>query len=376
MSPYYAVGSTRASRGVALVDLGPRPTLGKAEQQVFVSAVQSALGAQAVTLDSAAEGGPVALSSCGQAPLCAFDDALVVAGNFSLAVPLVQMGPCCTLQDTQPTAPCQVIDPSQPFCRVTELANPFCDVGSDPDSSECQALTDPNAQVNLTIMYGYDADAAGGRVIDSCCATCACYGDPHCSSFSGAQRDWIVCDMHDPSNDCKQTAAFCRTQPDGSGGNCVYKPPGWLSFWESGSQCQPNPLSRPLLMSMYTQGTDLQVQVRQGERGTIRAVNITTSSGVYSLDASKCVSGTNFANSWTYAGPGEDLQLLSGWKRVKNPGRRRHHVAGWRAREWALHDSGVHGHEEGRQVRQLPHQRARADRTQRDGVRRWRLLFH
>jgi hypothetical protein len=75
-------------------------------------------------------------------------------------------------------------------------------------------------------------------------------------------------------------------------------------------------------MSMYTEGAegaDLQVTVLQGERGMIRQLDIATSSGTNSLEAAKCVAGTNVADSWTYSGAGEDLQLVSGWKRVKNP---------------------------------------------------------
>jgi len=100
-----------------------------------------------------------------------------------------------------------------------------------------------------------------------CCASCTCWGDPHCKAFnSNTTQVLSLCDSR--NSDCKQQKSICRTK-SWDGQQCVWNK-------ANPSFCSPAPGTKPPIVDMYTKtyryqgGTrDFSVELGLGLYGII-----------------------------------------------------------------------------------------------------------
>jgi len=120
---------------------------------------------------------------------------------------------CCPAQYTQ----CQIQDNEQ-YCRVlmeyTISPSTANDIETCPETTpDCTCQQDLSSERFLKIGLCPETT--------ECCATCTCYGDPHCRSFNASTSIWAVCDDRD--SNCLHQETICNAQTY-DGQSCKWLP--------------------------------------------------------------------------------------------------------------------------------------------------------
>ncbi|GBG24119.1 Hypothetical Protein FCC1311_003372 [Hondaea fermentalgiana] len=182
-------------------------------------------------------------------------------------------------------------------CRELITQIPFCDATSDQEL--CDTLLEESSNAMLTMQI------AKNTTNMDCCRSCAAWGDPLISSFSGEKSKWINCDGR--NSKCTIKESVCLSQVDHAGNQCVYsqeaadlllKPSDIGAY---GSPCQSNvTLSGEAVLTMYAID-GLSVSITNGERSVITRLHLQTELDTFHLDASECFAD-NPNDAWSSEG--------------------------------------------------------------------------
>jgi hypothetical protein len=203
-------------------------------------------------------------------------------------IDLSPMAPCCDYQSTYNTDVCPSPATSSPTsstfapsrCRSAELDAAIC---ADPD--QCASMI-------LTMVITPTVQTA------PCCETCACFGDPHCESFSRVIDTWVLCDAR--SKQGSGTEAECLKQLDQNGNTCVWLPsdlPG--GKWQiglHGSECVFDSQSGPLPSMLMYQADDFGLNLVLGERAIITQARLSSNGRLFTMTSDDCFNDF-FANT-------------------------------------------------------------------------------
>jgi hypothetical protein len=189
------------------------------------------------------------------------------------------------------------IPSSLPQPSNTPTSPPFNSILSCPASNPCSCqfpVTSLNPNISFTASITQEA----------CCQACTCYGDPHCSSFTGTADNWVVCDGRAP-NSCEIEGGLCAQQTWG-GEACIY------SNDKIGNQgCSPNTNVAPPMMLMYAKtyglGNYMSVTLQLGNLGNIVCVYIVYGSTSSPIDLTFCTS--NYGGQGLPANPTDGEQV-------------------------------------------------------------------
>lgn len=135
---------------------------------------------------------------------------------------------------------CQ-IQLNEQLCRdiVTYTINP----GESPFVEVCPVVT-PNCYCQESLSAGKSLVLSLCPTPGSCCPTCECHGDPHCTSFQNGTKVWAICDDRGPT--CVHEKSTCL-QTSYNGFPCV-----WVAHNHKMPYCT-RPTSSPTpFMTMYT----------------------------------------------------------------------------------------------------------------------------
>ena len=177
------------------------------------------------------------------------------------------------------------------LCREVDVMTAFCDIYSGEGRARCQHFAALGGAMEISLVF----DSGANQGDQACCRTCSCWGDPHCSSFSGQQESWVLCDARDPKS-CRANQKQCLTQQDHAGNQCTWSaalaakmPQYGYAF---GSPCQPNwQLSGVPAIELFATppgGPRFDASAAVGERAVMTAYVIKRDNLTVVLDSAQC----------------------------------------------------------------------------------------
>ncbi|GBG24121.1 Hypothetical Protein FCC1311_003392 [Hondaea fermentalgiana] len=190
-----------------------------------------------------------------------------------------------------------------PRCREVYTQEAYCNTLDESLTETCARLISEEGEGVLTVELSMDSSEL------DCCRTCAAWGDPLISSFSGETSKWINCDGR--NSNCKVKKNVCKKQRDQAGNKCVYNATIaelieiGSDIGAYGSPCQSDvSLSGEAILTMYeTEG--FRINITNGERSVITHATIETLTDVFTFDSSLCFNEDPY-EAWTSAS-GDDV---------------------------------------------------------------------
>ncbi|GBG34657.1 Hypothetical Protein FCC1311_108792 [Hondaea fermentalgiana] len=193
-------------------------------------------------------------------------------------------------------------------CRDLEISTPFCDMSDDTSLKYCKKFKKKRYNGMLTINFTEPETS----VDDSCCSTCALWGDPFGQAFDGSRQKLIVCDSRDAT--CLSQEELCGNMVDHKGNACVWNQTvadligsKRTNIAAYGSPCLPDwSTSGEDEVVLYTiEDPTFRLSFYTGERSILDLMLLTTPNGEYSLDPEKCFA-TDPMDGWSTL-DGEDV---------------------------------------------------------------------